>query len=148
MSCDDETRRVRALRVQWLYRYLDACRLERLYEEEVRELRADACRVTANLSGMPGGASDGQALPRAVERIDAARVRVEEQLSVCSAVRREVAAVLKTIPAAADYELMRRRYLLGQTWREVGRAMGYCSRQVRRKHDKIVDALKMSTDVP
>ena len=74
MSCEEESRRVRALRVQWLYRYLDACRLERLYEEEV--------------------------------------------------------------------------YLLGQTWREVGRAMGYCSRQVRRKHDKIVDALKMSTDVP
>lgn len=148
MSCEEETRRVRALRVQWLYRYLDACRLERLYEEEVRELRADACRVTANLSCMPGGASDGQALPRAVERIDAARVRVEEQLSVCGAVRREVAAVLETIQAADDYELMRRRYLLGQTWREVGRAMGYCSRQVRRKHDKIVDALKMSTDVP
>lgn len=148
MGCEEEARRVRAERVQWLYRYLDACRLERLYEEEVRALRADACRVTANLSGMPGGASDGQALPRAVERIDAARVRAEEQLSVCGAVRREVAAVLETIPAADDYELMRRRYLLGQTWREVGKAMGYCIRQVRRKHDKIVDGLKMSTNVP
>lgn len=148
MSCEEEARRVRAERVQWLYRYLDACRLERLYEDEVRALRADACRVTANLSGMPGGSGDGQALPRAVERIDAARARAEEQIAVCSAVRREVAAVLETIPAADDYELMRRRYLLGQTWREVGRAVGYCSRQVRRKHEKIVDALKMSTDVP
>lgn len=148
MNCEEETRRVRALRVQWLYRYLDACRLERLYEEEVRALRADACRVTASLSGMPGGSGDGQALPRAVERIDAARARAEEQIAVCSAVRREVAAVLETIPAADDYELMRRRYLLGQTWREVGKAMGYCIRQVRRKHDKIVDGLKMSTNVP
>lgn len=148
MSCEEDARRVRALRVQWLYRYLDACRLERLYEDEVRALRADACRVTASLSGMPGGSGDGQALPRAVERIDAARARAEEQIAVCSAVRREVAAVLETIPAADDYELMRRRYLLGQTWLGVGKAMGYCSRQVRRKHNKIVDALKMSTDVP
>ena len=148
MSCEDEARRVRAERVQWLYRYLDACRLERLYEEEVRALRADACRVTASLSWMPGGSGDGQALPRAVERIDAARARAEEQIAVCSAVRREVAAVLETIPAADDCELMRRRYLLGQTWREVGKAMGYCIRQVRRKHDKIVDGLKMSTNVP
>ena len=55
--------------VRWLRRYQDSLRREQELAEEVEQLRSRACKVTPSLSGMPGGTSDGQALPRAVEQI-------------------------------------------------------------------------------
>ena len=57
-------------KIAYLYRYRDALRREKTIADEIEALRAEAARVTQALTGMPGG-GDGQAIPRAVERIAA-----------------------------------------------------------------------------
>ena len=48
---------------EWLRRYRKAARMERMKLDEVEQYRTAAEHVTQVLSGMPGGAGDGQALP-------------------------------------------------------------------------------------
>lgn len=63
-------------KVQWLLRYQDSLRKERELAEELEQMRTRAYKVTPALTGMPGGPSDGQSLPRAVENI----VKVQQEL--------------------------------------------------------------------
>ena len=54
--------------VHWLRRYQESLRQEQELAKEVEQLQSEACRMTPLLSGMPGGGSDGQGLPRAADR--------------------------------------------------------------------------------
>ena len=42
-------------KVRWLRRYRDSLRLERTLREELAEQQSRACKITAALTGMPGG---------------------------------------------------------------------------------------------
>ena len=106
-------------KVRWLRRYRDALRLEEELRQELEAQRARACKTTAALTGMPGGGGDGQALPRAVESIVAAQQELQAQINLCGATRREVVAVLDQVADARDHEILRRRYLLGQTYEKL-----------------------------
>lgn len=133
-------------KIKYLYRYLDARRQMRVLEEELEQVQSDAYRVTPLLSGMPGGKSDGQALPRAVEQITKARQELEAQINVCGATRREIVAAINQISDSRDHEIFRRRYLLGQRWETISEEMHYSCKQIRRRHDWALQ--KMSLNVP
>ena len=47
-------------KVRWLRRYQESLRREQELAEEVERLQSEATRITPLLSGMPGGAGDGQ----------------------------------------------------------------------------------------
>ena len=121
-------------KVRWLRRYQDSLRREQELAEEVEQLRSRACRVTPSLSGMPGGTSDGQALPRAVEQILEAQQELQAQIEQCNTIRREVVDVIEQITNPRDKEILRRRYLLGQRWEEIAEQMSYCVRQIQRAY--------------
>lgn len=121
-------------KVQWLRRYQDSLRREQELAEEVEQLRSRACKVTPSLSGMPGGTSDGQALPRAVEQILEAQQELEEQIEQCNAIRQEVIDAIEQVTNPRDKEILRRRYLLGQRWEEIAERMSYCVRQIQRTY--------------
>lgn len=74
---------------EWLRRYRKAARMERMKLDEVEQYRTAAEHVTQVLSGMPGGAGDGQALPRAVERIMDAVQEANAQVMECQQIRKE-----------------------------------------------------------
>ena len=57
-------------KVAWLRRYRESLRQEQLLGEEIGQLESQARRVTRAISGMPGGGGDGQAIPRALERLE------------------------------------------------------------------------------
>lgn len=133
-------------KTKYLYRYLDARRQQRVLEEELEQVQSDACRITPLLSGMPGGQSDGQSLPRAVEQITKARQELEAQINVCGATRREVVAAINQITDSRDHEIFRRRYLLGQRWETISDEMHYSCKQIRRRHNRALQ--KMSLNVP
>lgn len=135
-----------AEKTKYLYRYLDARRQMRVLEEELEQIQSDACRVTPLLSGMPGGKSDGQKLPRAVEQIIKARQELEAQINVCGAIRREVVAAINQIIDSRDHEIFRRRYLLGQGWETISEEMHYSCKQIRRRHNWALQ--KMTINVP
>lgn len=128
-------------KVRWLRRYRDSLRLERTLREELAEQQSRACKITAALTGMPGGGGDGQALPRAVESIVAAQQELQAQINLCGATRREVVAALDQVTDARDHEILRRRYLLGQRFEEIAVEMCLEYRWVRRRHKMAVGAM-------
>lgn len=135
-------------KVQWLRRYQDSLRREQELAEEVAQLRARACKVTPALTGMPGGPSDGQSLPRAVESIVQAQQELQAQINVCGAVRREVVAALEQVTNARDHEILRRRYLLGQRWEEIAVEMHLEYRWVTRRHRRTVESMILTPESP
>ena len=125
-------------KVRWLRRYRDAMRLEEELRQELETQRARACKTTAALTGMPGGGGDGQALPRAVESIIAAQQELQAQINLCGATRREVVAALDQITDARDHEILRRRYLLWQTYEKIAESLNISVRYCIKLHKACV----------
>ena len=96
-------------KVEWLGRYQASVSCQHMLEEEIEVLRSDAERVTACMSGMPGRSGpNADRLPRAVERIEEAQKRLEQQLESCMETRAEIMCGIMTVrdrpgvPAAPD----------------------------------------------
>lgn len=135
-------------KVRWLHRYQDSLRREQELAEEVEQLRSRACKVTPSLSGMPGGTSDGQTLPRAVEQILEAQQELQAQIEQCNAIRQKVVNTICSIGNNRDQEILRRRYLLGQKWAEISEEMEIDERWIRRCHSAIINRLYISFFIP
>lgn len=129
---------------QWLNRYRKAQRQQQVLQEELAQLRSSSCRVTQLLSAVPGGAGDGQALPRAVEQILHTQQQLAQQIALCQAVRRQVASAIDQLPAGStEHLLLRRRYLMGQCWCDIAREMQVDERWLYRKHKLAVQKLSL-----
>lgn len=130
-------------KVRWMRRYQDSLRRERELAQEVERLRSEAARVTPLLSGMPGGAGDGNKLPRAVEGIVQAQQELQAQINHCGAIRREVVAALEQISNPRDHEILRRRYLMGQRWEKIATEMYLEYRWIIRRHKKAINSIEI-----
>lgn len=126
-------------KVRWLRRYQDSLRREQELAEEVEQLRSRACKVTPSLSGMPGGISDGQALPRAVEQILEAQQELQTQIEQCNTIRREVASSIEKVTNPREKEILRRRYLLGQKWEKLAEYMDLSPKWIRFLHETAIE---------
>ena len=139
-------------KVAWLRRYRQAVRWQRLLAEDLAECRAEAERITPLLRG--GGGTGGSAatpadkLPRAVERILATEAELTAQLARCEAVRQEVLAALGQEQDAQRYELLYRRYVLGQGFGQLAAALHLDARWVRRLHQKSIANLEIDPQKP
>lgn len=111
-------------KIAWLSQYRAAVNRERMLESELEMLRSDAERVTACMGGMPGAGPDVNRLPRAVERIDETRKKLEQEIEDCVDRRFEVMRVVAAVAAPDVQEVLRRRYILGQTYPEIADAVG------------------------
>lgn len=128
-------------KVRWLHRYQDSLRREQELAEEVEQLRSRACKVTPSLTGMPGGTSDSQSLPRAVESIVQTQQELQAQINQCGAVRREIVAALEQVSNPRDHEVLRRRYILLQKFEQISVDMNIDYRWVRRIHKKAIEQM-------
>lgn len=128
---------------QWLWLYREAERWEQIKLDEVEQQRTAATRVTQVLSSMPGGTGDGQALARAVERIEAAQLEAAQAAEQCAAVMQSVKAVLDQIPDFTDYEILYRRYVRGEHWETIAYLLPMDLSRVYRRHKAAVMALKI-----
>ena len=135
-------------KVAWLRRYQDSLRMERELGQELEQLRSRACKVTPALTGMPGGAGDGQSLARAVASIVQAQQELQAQINVCGAIRREIVSALNQITNPRDHEILRRRYILGQRWEVIAVEMHLEYRWVTRRHHSAVDAMILTPESP
>lgn len=130
-------------KIAWLSQYRAAVNRERMLESELEMLRSDAERVTACISGMPGAGPDVDRLPRAVERIDETRKKLELEIEDCVDRRFEVMRVVAAVAAPDVQEVLRRRYILGQTYPEIADAVGLVLRRVYQIHRAGVLALEL-----
>lgn len=129
---------------EWLRRYRKAARLERMKLDEVEQCRAAAEHVTQVLSGMPGGAGDGQVLPRAVERIMDAMQEANIQVMECQQIRKEVMDTMAQTVDMQDYGILYMRYIGGMKWDQIAVKIGMDVSRVYRRHKAAVKAL----DIP
>ena len=128
-------------KVEWLSRYRAALKKEKLLRDELQALRERAAGCGKAFDGVPGAASDGQSLPRAVESIIKAQQELECQINVCGAIRREVVAAIETVPDDRDQEILRRRYLLGMQWGKIATLLPMDERWVRRRARRAVERM-------
>lgn len=129
---------------EWLRRYRKAAKLEKIKLEEVERYRTDAEHITQVLSPVPGGAGDGQALPRSVERIVDAMQAANAQVMECQRICKEILSVMNQTVDIQDYEILHLRYIDGKKWEQIAVKMGMEVSSVYRRHKRAVKAL----DVP
>lgn len=135
-------------KVRWLRRYQEAQRLQQVLEEEAARLRAEAERVTPLFRDLPGsGAAGRDKLPAAVERIIDAEQELTAQVNCCQAIRREVVEVINTVEHKREYEILHRRYLLGERWEQIAVNMGIDYRWVWRMHKRAINKLTIKSDI-
>lgn len=130
-------------KVAWLKRYQESLRAERRLIEELAQLRAEAASVSQALSGAPGGSGDGQAIPRAVERIADAESRLASAYGAALAVRAEVKDAIDTVADPLRRDILTRRYILGQRWERIAADNDLVMRQVFRLHHRTVEDLDL-----
>ncbi len=126
----------------WLSRYQISLKREKVLADEIEDLRSRACRVTPALTGMPGGPSDGQSLPRAVESILQAQQDLQDQIAQCENIRRKIVEVIaRQVIDPLDNEILCRRYLCGQKWEQIAVEMNYAYQYVCQRHKRAIAKL-------
>lgn len=128
-------------KVKWLGRYLAAARREELLRKELTVVRNRAEGGGKAFDGVPGGTSDGQSLPRAVESIQRVKMELKCQQNLCGAIRREVVAAIGAVPDDQDQAILRWRYLRGMQWGEIAALLPMDERWVRRRARRAVERM-------
>ena len=131
-------------KIAWLGQYRAAVRREQMLEGDLELMRAAAERVTACLTGMPGAGPNPDRLPKAVERIEETQKKLEQQIEDCVDCRFAVMQVVAAVQAPDVQEVLRRRYILGQSYGEIADAMGVVLRRVYQIHRAGVLALPLA----
>lgn len=129
----------------WLWRYRSAKRFERLRLDELATLEAEAMHTTQRYSATPGGGGDGQALPRAVERIEEARQAAEAQSTVCDAIRAELMDVFSQLDNEVDFMILFRRYVLLEGWDKIAVYVRLSRSQMFQHHSAAVRQLDIKS---
>lgn len=127
----------------WLWRYRSAKLFERLRLDELATLEAEAMHTTQRYSAMPGGGGDGQALPRAVERIEEAKQAAEAQSTVCDAIRAELMDVFSQLDDEVDFMILFRRYVLLEGWDKIAVHVRLTKRWTLTRHRAAIEKLEI-----
>ena len=127
----------------WLWRYRSAKRFERLRLDELATLEAAAKHTTQRYSATPGGGGDGQALPRAVERIEEARQAAEAQSTVCDAIRAELMDVFSQLDDEVAFMILFRRYVLLEGWDKIAVHVRLAKRWTFTRHRAAIEKLEI-----
>lgn len=128
-----------------LWRYRSAKRFERLRLDELATLEAEAMHTTQRYSATPGGGGDGQALPRAVERIEEAKQAAEAQSTVCDAIRAELMDVFSQLDNEVDFMILFRRYVLLEDWDKIAVYVRLSRSQMFQHHSAAVRQLDIKS---
>ena len=125
----------------WLQRYEAARQLFDFRQQQLETAKTDAGRTTQNISPVPGGHSDGQALPRAVERIQEAEQRAAAQARVCDEICEEITAALDALDNLYDRDILYRKYINFQSWNTIQRDTDLSKSAVLAHHRKAIESL-------
>lgn len=128
---------------EWLQRYKVARQLFGFRLQQLETAKTDAGRTTQNISPVPGGHSDGQALPRAVERIQEAEQRAAAQARVCDEICEEITAALDALDNLYDRDILYRKYINFQSWNTIQRDTDLSKSAVLAHHRQAIESLQV-----
>ena len=104
-------------KMKWLGRYQAALSYQHMLEDEIEVLRSDAERVTTCMSGMPGrGGPNVDLSCRGRWNASKRRRKSWQQLDSCLETRMEVMHSIMALGDTAEQEVLRRRYVMGQSY--------------------------------
>ena len=127
----------------WLWRYREGLRKQKIIQKHIRELREMAECITPTISQTPGGSGDGNAMARAVENMAKAQQDLADQVEQCLQIRAEVEAAIDKVDNDRDREILARRYILGVKFEQIAVHMHLEYRWVRRCHNRAVRNIKI-----
>ena len=130
-------------KIAWLRRYREAVQREETLAQEIEALRTQAARVTQALTGMPGG-GDGQAIPRAVERIMETQMLLAAEAVRAVNVHDQVKAAIDGVADPLRRDILTRRYILGQRWERIAADNNFTLRRVLQLHRSTVDRMEIA----
>lgn len=130
-------------KIAFLRRYREAVQQEDTILQEIEALRCQAARVTQALTGMPGG-GDGQAIPRAVERLLEAQEKLQDQAARTAESHAQVEAAIDRVADPMRRDILTRRYILGQRWERIAADRGFTLRRVLQLHRSTVDRMEIA----
>ena len=125
-----------------LLKYREAIREAERLENEMRRWRSRAEKVTAALKMTPSGGPGSRSLEDAVDCIDALAVQLGAAQRRAVDLRRGIEAAINQVEDGRLRELLRRRYINGDTWEKVAAAMGYQYRWVLALHARAISEIK------
>ena len=131
-------------KIAWLRRYREAVQREETLAQEIEALRTQAARVTQALTGMPGG-GDGQAIPRAVERIMETQMLLAAEAVRAVNVHDQVKAAIDGVTDPLRRDILTRRYILGQRWERIAADNHRDLRWMLRLHHRTVEDLTIES---
>ena len=108
----------------WLQRYLKAREKANFLGGCVQEMEAETQGMRTRLDGMPGAGRDTARLARSVEKVEETRKMWNDQLDRCGELRIELVAELAKIQHPLAQEVLRRRYMNGESYAEDLRRAG------------------------
>ncbi|MBQ5755386.1 MAG: hypothetical protein IIV90_06925 [Oscillospiraceae bacterium] len=119
-------------RVAWLSRYRESMKRERMLEQEMERLEKRQRQAARFLKK-----EEAEAL------LAGLRQELEQELKRSAEMRGEVCGKIEELRVERQRELMRRRYVLGQTFEELAEDMYLDPRWCRRLHKAAVESLEM-----
>lgn len=126
-----DVRQVRA----YLWRVRDAERELKLLEQEYEQAKADILHLKAiqyDADKISGGKIGD--LSDAIAALEGYAERVNTQWDRLITLRKEAGALIEQIEDGRYREVLKRRYLWGESWEYIAIGMGYSFRQVLRIH--------------
>lgn len=124
--------------ILWLSRYREAFRKEYVCAQDLEKARgAVLCHAPA-VDGMPRCSGYRDNVGREAERLMKAETCYANAVSASRKILQEVKWAISTVRNANQREILRRRYLLGQTLTVISEQMHLEYRWVRRLHQKAV----------
>lgn len=142
MSIENEDYRER---VTWLRRYGDAVRKQRELAQKLFDTRASAVQVTSMLSSVRvQSQTRASACERAIERIEAARGKVQEQERVRKELYAEIFPVIAALPDAGERQVLCKRYIRCISMFEISEEMQISYATAKRIHRIAIAHLDMS----
>ena len=127
-------------KIEFLRQYREnGCEIERV-RMEIAKWESLACRVTASFGVARGGNGEDR-LQCAVEKIDALKNELIDQVGERIALRRWIGGTIASLPDESLRRLLCYRYIDCLTWEQIAERMHYSVMQVHRLHRKALDLL-------
>lgn len=134
-------------KILFLNGYRFRLNMVRQLTQELQELRETVMRITPFLSSMPGsGGPNLHRLEQSVEQVEQVQERLAEELEKAILAQTQVQAVIETLEDERLRQVLRSRYILGQTWEKAAETLGLEERWVRRLHERALMELNLECD--
>ncbi len=110
--------------------------------DRLGDLYADAVRVTALFREAPGGGGSERGFEERMGRYLALRDEINADIDRLADLKQEIRALIDSLPDETGRSVLEMHYLRGMTFGEIGDAVGYSPRHIRRIEKKALSFLE------